>query len=86
LIILLNEKERKKTKTFKKEVNDTQLYDITKQSEDIDEINREMDVYHHPQYNKKEASITNRKKRGKHAQQSRIVFFFSFRREREQNR
>jgi len=33
----LSEIKEKKT-TFKKEVKDTQLYDITKQSEDIDEI------------------------------------------------
>jgi hypothetical protein len=34
----LNERKKEK-KTFKKEVKDTQLYDITKQSEDIDEMN-----------------------------------------------
>ena len=39
-VILLNEIKEKKT--LKKEVKDTQLNDITKQSEDIDEINRGM--------------------------------------------
>ncbi len=34
--------EIKEKKTLKKEVKHTQLYDITKQSKDIDEINREM--------------------------------------------
>jgi len=37
--------EIKEKKTLKKEVKDTQLYDITKkQSEDIDEINQKMDI------------------------------------------
>jgi hypothetical protein len=35
-VILLNQIKEKKT--LKKEVKHTQLYDITKQSEDIDEI------------------------------------------------
>jgi hypothetical protein len=76
----LNEKTKKKT--FKKEAKDTQLYDITKQSEDIDERNGEMCISSSSSINKEKnkPSITKRKKnksRGKHAQQSRIVFDFS---------